>query len=478
MTAQNKTASTTSGMVPLNIAPSNLTRAVPTRKKSRPKEDVKVLFTTPYLRRERYDFYKNFARPDIMMTLTSRRIMQPGLRFIKQNIPQIEILEFPSWQEFTRVVDQGWDVIGFSFYSFEVGEIFEMAEYARKAGVKELWAGNYGVYNPNVDSVFDKVFDGYSEHQIALELGVTLEDVQHPPLLDSIGLQPFGGPIMRTGWLYTARGCPLKCTFCQTPAFAPNVVTTSMDSIDRVLRYYKKHDVQLVTIYDEIFGIHKAHASEVVSLLAKYELPWFVMTRSNLLIKNVGDWHENGMVSAFFGIESLNPDTLRDIKKKQSTDLIRETLEALNRHNIVTVGSYIIGFPADSVESIKRDFQQLQQLKPDFMKIFVATPYPNTPLWDEADRGYGIDTSDWSKFDGKHLVWKHPRLTDDDTGRLLKYGYGLFNSEEYVLKFSKKRILNAWQQKGPRGLHQLLLSSFHARHHGGAAAESSQFFQL
>ena len=429
------------------------------------KEDVRVLFTSPYGTKE-FDFFGHHTRSDLAIQMSQPRIMYPGLRFIKQNFPQVEILEFPSWEQFTDVLTRGWDIVGFSFFSDQTNEILRMADYARKAGVRELWAGNYGALNPLIENTFDKVFIGYAEDQIAGELGTKTEELIHPPLMDSIGVKPIGSPLIQAGWLYTSRGCPMKCTFCQTPAFAPKFVETPIDSIERVLRYYKEHDVQMVLIYDEIFGVARDHAREVVSLLRKHDLLWVVTTRLDILGKNLDEWHENGMVAVSTGIESMNPTTLEDIQKRLTIETATEVINRLHRRNIAVIGSYIIGFEGDTVESVKRDFRRLRRLKPDFMKLFVATPFPESVLWAQIQQEYGIDTSDWSKFDAKHLVWNHPQLTREDVQTLLEYGYDLFNSEQHVLNILSKIKHRLIEHRGPLGAHRFFLASANNRLHG------------
>jgi pyruvate-formate lyase-activating enzyme len=439
------------------------------------KENPRILFTSPH-NQAGFDFYGYHTPRNAAVRLSQPRIMWPGLRFIKQNFPQIEILEFPTWEEYTRVLSRGWDLVGFSFFTDGTNEVLQMADYARKQGVPELWAGNYGALNPLIRSQFDEVFTGYSEEPIAQKLGVEMGDLIHPPLMDGIGIRPLQKNMIRTSWLYTARGCPLKCTFCQTPSFAPTVVDTPLESIDRVLHYYKQNGVQLLLIYDEIFGISRAHARDVVEMLKRYKFSWGVMTRSDILRKNLEEWHDSGLIGVVIGIESMNPATLLEIKKKLTVETTVDMLERLHSRNIVVTGTYIIGFEGDTIESVKRDFHELKKLKPDFMKIYIATPFPETPLWDEIQR-FGIDTSDWSKFDGKHLVWNHPRLSREDAQMLLEYGYDLFNSEAHVYRFiSKVKTQLVNRDGGPGEFHSFLMSSIRNLLHG--EDEATYFFNV
>lgn len=442
----------------------------------RVKSDARVLFTTAYKPHfDAYDYhYADWQ--DVPVRLTNPIAMPTGLRFIKQNLPQIEILQYPTWEEFAREIQKGWDVVGFSFYTRETTEILRMVDYARKMGVGTIWGGNYGVLYEPITSIFDKVFIGYAEREIAQELGVELGEITHPPLVEGVGIKPFGFPFMVNGWLYTVRGCPLKCTFCQAPAVEHTSDVISLDSLERVVRYYKETGVPMVNIYDETFGIIPQHAHDVAQMLKKYEMPWGVMTRVDILKKNFDEWYDCGMIGVMLGLESMNPEILKDIKKKVKLEDTKEILRRLNERDCLAIVTYLIGFEPESVTSIKANLQELKKLNPDYTGIYVATPYPHTELWDETDASYGIDTSDWSKFDRKSFVWKHPTLTQQDATELLQYGNDLLNPNEHLLGFMKKlnhRILKA---KGLPGVVQFLGSSLRARLTGGSDLAQAAYF--
>ena len=95
--------------------------------------DKKILLSTVYKRHKNdvYDYFgANAGRSFFRFSL--QRIQSFGLRFLKQNIPEIEILEYPTWEEYVaRLGEEDWDVVGFSFYLNE--------------GV--LWAGDRANHN-------------------------------------------------------------------------------------------------------------------------------------------------------------------------------------------------------------------------------------------------------------------------------------------------------------------------------------------
>ncbi len=126
----------------------------------------RVLFSTVYRKgSEPYDYIGSNTRT--WFRFYWPRVQSFGLRFLKQNIPELQILEFPTWEEYTKKLQEGWDVVGLSFYLSETYEAMEMAEAAKKAGIAEVWAGNYGALTPEVKGNFDKIFVGYAENQVA-----------------------------------------------------------------------------------------------------------------------------------------------------------------------------------------------------------------------------------------------------------------------------------------------------------------------
>lgn len=94
----------------------------------------RVLFTTAYRNSsEPYDYIGANTRS--WFRFYWPRIQSFGLRFLKQNIPEIEILEFPTWDEYEKKLQEGWDVVGLSFYLSETHEAVEMAEEIGRAHV-------------------------------------------------------------------------------------------------------------------------------------------------------------------------------------------------------------------------------------------------------------------------------------------------------------------------------------------------------
>lgn len=151
------------------------------------KSEKKILLTTAYRKGSLYDYFGVNTRVKFFR-FTSYRLFSSGLRFIKQNVPGIEILEYPTWSEYRERIRKGnYDIAGFSFYIHEIPHVLEMIEFARANGVKEIWGGNYGILTKPIQKHFDKIFIGYAEHDVAKALGRKIGRIRHPPLVFYIG---------------------------------------------------------------------------------------------------------------------------------------------------------------------------------------------------------------------------------------------------------------------------------------------------
>ena len=103
---------------------------------------ARILLTTRCRDSGLYDYFRENAPRNFRWRFGMPRRISFGLRFLRQNIPGISILEYPTRAEFILALRQGWDAVGFSFYLEETNSILDMARQARTSGVAQLWAGN------------------------------------------------------------------------------------------------------------------------------------------------------------------------------------------------------------------------------------------------------------------------------------------------------------------------------------------------
>lgn len=416
----------------------------------------KVLLCTVY--RRSADDYMNLLGEVILRRprITMLRRLSPGLRFIKQNVPEVEILEYPTWDEYQAKLRENWDVVGFSFYQNEIDEIAKMAEEAHRHGVKELWAGNYGALDYKVPSIVDRVILGPGEDHLAQLFGYRIHDseIEHPPMMFHVGLSPGNIKHFTAGVLYTRRGCPFKCTFCQTPTFDKRMFSINFESIDRVLQYYLRNKLKHIFIIDELFGADPVFTDRLTQLLARYNFHWYIQSRATLVLRYLDVWYERGLRFPSIGVESMTQSALDGVSKKQRVEeIIEYSRRTGEKKNMYRIAYYMLGYPNMTAEDSIQDAVLLKQMGFDIHSVNVMTPFPQTPLWDELDSKYGIFDRAYRHYDAKHLVWNHPHILPDQMPDLYRTIVGSLNNP--ITTYGKgilRLIREGIQENGIRSL--------------------------
>jgi radical SAM superfamily enzyme YgiQ (UPF0313 family) len=396
----------------------------------------RILFTTPFCE-EYYDYFRENSPPAVPR-LSYPRMASYGLRFIKQNLPFITILEYPTWEQYAEIVSQDWDIVGFSFFTPDYPRVEKMARHARQSGVRQLWGGSYGSLIPEAGRLLDTTVVGYGERAIAKILGIEIPALVHPPIVDAIGVT---GQVhlARTGVLFTSRGCPFTCTFCQTPVFSGGArELLPLEAIQRVLAYYKSINVSQVVVLDETFGLSSAHSQKVAELLRDFALPWLPMTRTDILNAKLDFWLDCGMAGAMLGIENLQQRNIRDIHKGTDLKTTFNVIDRLLMRGRFVVGFYMIGFENETVPSIQKDIRWIANLGLDLVQVCIVTPLHGTPLFGEISGKYGPIEPDLSLHTTKNLVWNHPGIAKDEMAKLLPWTYEMLYPH-YQLDYSQSK---------------------------------------
>jgi radical SAM superfamily enzyme YgiQ (UPF0313 family) len=121
-------------------------------------------------------------------------------------------------------------------------------------------------------------------------------------------------------------------------------------------------------------------------------------------IKKAGCWN------IAFGIESGNQHILDSINKGITLEGIRRAVSMAKAAGLQVTGHVIIGFPEDTVETIRTTEKFVNSLDLDFVQYYCAMPYPGTRLYEDAVRHGWLNTSDWQKWEHNYSVLDYGEL--------------------------------------------------------------------
>lgn len=206
-------------------------------------------------------------------------------------------------------------------------------------------------------------------------------------------------PIMLT------RGCPYPCTFCAGGVVAGKKIRRrSIDNVLKEITYLnKEHGIKEFHVIDDNFTMDKSYAKEFLKRLKALNLgmTWAVpngIRMDTLDEELLGLMKETGLYMISLGIESGSDDILRDMKKHLTTSKIRECVRKINNAGIDVSGFFIIGFPGETVESIKDTIRLSLELKLVRANFFTYLPFPGSESYELLRSKNELDGVDWENF--------------------------------------------------------------------------------
>ena len=106
---------------------------------------------------------------------------------------------------------------------------------------------------------------------------------------------------------------------------------------------------------------------------------------------------EAGCTSISYGIESGSQRVLDILGKKLRVEKIREGVKNTIEAGIRARGYFIIGNPAETLESIKETQELIMNTPFSEVQMSFMTPFPGTDLYDTATQ-YGEFNNDWAEL--------------------------------------------------------------------------------
>jgi radical SAM superfamily enzyme YgiQ (UPF0313 family) len=225
------------------------------------------------------------------------------------------------------------------------------------------------------------------------------------------------------GTLDCGRGCPFECTFCTIINVQGRKMRfRSAEHIAAAIRRnYKENGITFYFFTDDNFARNKnweAIFDVLIKLRNEDNIPVEFMMQVDVLswkIKNfVSKARQAGCINVFIGMESVDPGNLAAAGKKQNqVSEYRYLIEAYRNCDISTHVGYILGFPFDTVDSIRRDLKFLMsEVQPDHASFFILMPLPGSmDHFHMKQRGEWMHP-DFNLYDSQHEVTHHPYLKD------------------------------------------------------------------
>ena len=243
-----------------------------------------------------------------------------------------------------------------------------------------------------------------------------------------------GNRYLTTTW---ARGCVNACSFCLTPRLwgRGNHRKRAVQSIiDEARRLHEEFGIEELHVEDDCLladrdwfhAVLDAIAGENLGLRLDFSNGLDVTDLDRITIAKLARAGTTRLGLSFDAGEG--DPSLRWVGKQVSLPKGQEVATDLREAGISLIGYFMLGFPGQTIDDMRATVDFALSLELDSLSLFIATPFPGTPLHAYCEReGFlvGADDPRDFRFHTGHICT--PEFGPEDTQRLRREGWEEFH---------------------------------------------------
>jgi len=254
------------------------------------------------------------------------------------------------------------------------------------------------------------------------------------------GIQWSSRPVGGGYPLLASRGCPEFCTYCPHRILAGYRARSIANIVDEIERLCDQVRRPYVIFRDPLFTEQRDRVLALCDEIKArgLQITFEAETRLDRLdVELLDRLYDAGFRAMSFGVESLDPATLKKSGRRPIPQTHqREIMAHCRKLGIVTAAFYVLGFLQDDWNSIAATIDYATDMGSTFAQFKMLTPYPGTPMFKQIEPL--LVETDWEKFDGYTVTYKHPNLTTPELQYLLGAAYKRFYMRpSYLANFLK-----------------------------------------
>ena len=249
--------------------------------------------------------------------------------------------------------------------------------------------------------------------------------------------------VSKIGSFDAGRGCSFLCSFCTVINVQGRKSRyRDPDDVEKMIRSNISNGINDFFLTDDNFARNKNWEAIFDRLINLRENQGFKHVKFTMQIDSLAHKIKNfvskaaraGCRRVFIGLESINPENLQAVNKRQNKITeYRRMFQAWRNARVVTVAGYILGFPADTPEKIEQDIKTIQQELPvDLLEFFCLTPLPGSEDHKNNHlKGEWMDP-DLNKYDLEHITTSHSRMSKEEWEQIYQNAWDLYYSPEHI----------------------------------------------
>ena len=182
----------------------------------------------------------------------------------------------------------------------------------------------------------------------------------------------------------SSRGCPFSCSYCLS-SLDKKLRFRNLELVKKELLFFIEQKVPQVKFVDRTFNCDRQRALEIWRFLAEHDQGvtnfHFEIGADLLGSEEIACMRgmRPGLIQLEIGVQSTNPDTIREIHRRTDLAKLRSNVEQIRQgSNIHQHLDLIAGLPCEGYESFAQSFDQVyrmypQQIQLGFLKVLKGS---------------------------------------------------------------------------------------------------------
>jgi len=251
--------------------------------------------------------------------------------------------------------------------------------------------------------------------------------------------------------LYTGRGCKSRCTFCLWPqtigghSYRTRSPGHVIAEIAQAKRWFP--EVKEFFFDDDTFTDDRPRAEAIARGLGRLGVTWSCNAKANVPFETLKVMRDNGLRLLLVGYESGNQQILHNIKKGMRIEVARRFTEDCHKLGITIHGTFIIGLPGETRETIEETIRFANEIDPHTIQVSLVAPYPGTFLYDQAvENGWLVNGGhDLVQGEGFQIAsFSYPHLSQEEMFEALATFYKRFYFRPRKIADITMEMLRSW----------------------------------
>ena len=201
--------------------------------------------------------------------------------------------------------------------------------------------------------------------------------------------------------IFTSRGCPFKCSFCDRPHLGKMFRSRSAKNVVDELEECVDMGIDEFLFYDDTFTVDKNRVLDICGEIIRRKLDIGFDIRSRIDTINeevICQLKKAGCQGIHYGVEAGTEKVLKVLNKAISLQDVQEIFKTTKKYKIPILAYFMIGNPSETLEDIRTTFKVIKKLNPDYIHLTIFTPFPGTKIYFDGLKSGYIDRDYWREF--------------------------------------------------------------------------------